>query len=64
MIDANLTGLLVDDGYPLPKVDRALMEKFSGISIHRVARIEPMIEAAKKQAKSWEDFGRFFPKPA
>ncbi|MCB0176237.1 MAG: hypothetical protein KDJ97_37415, partial [Anaerolineae bacterium] len=44
MRDANLSAMFVDDGFPLPKVDQLEMQKLVGATIHRVARIEPMIE--------------------
>ncbi|MCB0167539.1 MAG: amidohydrolase family protein [Anaerolineae bacterium] len=52
MRDANLSALLVDDGFPLPKVDQLEMQELIGVTIHRVARIEPMIEAARQQTHS------------
>jgi predicted TIM-barrel fold metal-dependent hydrolase len=52
MRDANLSALLVDDGFPLPKVNQFEMQELVGVTIHRVARIEPMIEAARRQTRS------------
>ena len=50
--DENLSALFVDDGYPQPPVDLARMGRDSGLTIHRVVRIEPLIERARKQSAS------------
>jgi len=52
MRDANLSAMFVDDGFPLPKVDQLEMQKLVGATIHRVARIEPMIEASRQQTQT------------
>ena len=56
MRDANVSDLIVDDGFPLPMVDQIEMQQLVGTPIHRVARIEPMIEAAKSQATDADQF--------
>lgn len=49
MAEENITGLLVDDGYPKsPPVAAADLQHLVGTPVHRVARLEPMIERACK----------------
>ncbi|MCB0212124.1 MAG: amidohydrolase family protein [Anaerolineae bacterium] len=60
MADAHVSAMVVDDGYPLPKVDQRVMQELTGITIHRVARIEPMIEAARQQTQSAADLEAAF----
>lgn len=50
--DQHLAGLLVDDGYPRPRVDPGQLSSLVGTPVHNVARIEPMIERAREQAGS------------
>lgn len=50
--DENVRALFVDDGYPLPRVDPGTLEDLVGTRVHRVARIEPMIEAARAGTSS------------
>jgi uncharacterized protein len=42
-----LRAMVVDDGYPLPRVDPQKMARDAGITVHRVVRIEPLIEQAR-----------------
>jgi predicted TIM-barrel fold metal-dependent hydrolase len=42
-----LRAMVVDDGYPLPRVDPQEMARDAGITVHRVVRIEPLIEQAR-----------------
>ena len=50
--DAGVAGLLVDDGFPLPRVpSREFRETVGGTPVHRVARIETMIVDVREQAK-------------
>jgi hypothetical protein len=42
-----LRAMVVDDGYPLPRVDPQGMARDAGITVHRVVRIEPLIEQAR-----------------
>lgn len=51
--DAKVSSLLVDDGYPLPKVDQAELSRESGLPIHRVVRIEPWIDELREEATSF-----------
>lgn len=60
MREANLTALFIDDGFPLPKVDQLEMQELVGVPIHRVARIEPMIEAARRQTQHVADLEAAF----
>src|SRR2546425_6291661 len=50
--DAGVAGLLVDDGFPLPRVpSREFRETVGGTPVHRVARIETMIVNVREPAK-------------
>lgn len=50
--DARIAGLLVDDGFPLPRVpSREFQTTVGGTSVHRVARIETMILDVRDEAK-------------
>jgi predicted TIM-barrel fold metal-dependent hydrolase len=53
--DAKIEGLLVDEGYPQPRIDGADLSRDAGIPVHRVARIEPMIEEVRELARSFAD---------
>jgi hypothetical protein len=50
---AGMTSMVVDDGYPLPRVDPAVMERDAGIKVHHVIRIEPIIVEARERAGSF-----------
>jgi hypothetical protein len=52
---AGIRGLVVDDGYPLPRVDPAPAAREAGVTIHRVVRIEPLIARLREQAASYEE---------
>jgi predicted TIM-barrel fold metal-dependent hydrolase len=41
--DAGVSGLIMDDGYPLPRIDGPALGKEVGLPVHRVCRIEPVI---------------------
>lgn len=45
--DEHVAGLLVDDGYPQPRVDPAALAALTGTPVHSVVRIEPLIEQAR-----------------
>ncbi|MBA3729183.1 MAG: amidohydrolase family protein [Actinobacteria bacterium] len=50
--DAGVAGLLVDDGFPLPRVpSEEFRAAVGGTPVHRVARIETMIVDARDEAK-------------
>lgn len=53
--DAGVAGLLVDDGYPLPKVDQEQMSRETMLPISRVSRIEPWIGELRDQAASYAE---------
>jgi predicted TIM-barrel fold metal-dependent hydrolase len=53
--DARVTELVMDDGYPLPAVDLERLSEEAGLPIHRVARIEPKILAAREHAASYAE---------
>jgi uncharacterized protein len=50
---AGVRAMVVDDGYPLPRVDPRLMAEDAGIQVHRVVRIEPVIEAVRANAATY-----------
>jgi predicted TIM-barrel fold metal-dependent hydrolase len=52
---AGMRSMVVDDGYPLPRVDPAEMERDAGIKVHHVIRIEPIIVAARERAASFAE---------
>ncbi len=52
LADEHVTALFVDDGYPLPMVDQRQLAELVGTSVYRVARIEPMIEAARAETSN------------
>jgi hypothetical protein len=41
--DARIEGLVVDEGFPLPIIPSAELEREAGVPVHRVVRIEPWI---------------------
>ena len=41
--DARIEGLVVDEGFPLPIIPGAELEREAGVPVHRVVRIEPWI---------------------
>lgn len=50
--DQHVAGLLVDDGYPRPRVDPAGLSALVGTPVHTVVRIEPLIDRARESAGS------------
>jgi uncharacterized protein len=58
--DERIGTLLVDDGYPLPPVDQGALAELVGASVHRVARIEPMIEAARGESTNVRELEEAF----
>jgi uncharacterized protein len=52
---AGLRAMVVDDGYPLPRVDPREMARDAGITVHRVVRIEPLIDAAREEASGYDE---------
>lgn len=53
--EARVAELLVDDGYPLPRIDGAALGAASGIPVHRVARIEPWIVELREAARGYRE---------
>ena len=53
--DANIIGLLYDEGYPQPTIPREEFAAASGARLHRVGRIEPWIVAARDTASSYAE---------
>lgn len=56
----NVKGLFVDDGYPLPKIPPADFANLVGVPVHRVVRIEPLIEEARKCTASLDELVETF----
>jgi uncharacterized protein len=52
---SGMASMVVDDGYPLPRVDPAEMERDAGIKVHHVIRIEPIIVEARERAASFAE---------
>ena len=50
---ADIRGLVVDDGYPLPQVDPIKLAEEAGIDVHRVVRIEPVIVRLREPAATY-----------
>ena len=53
--DANVAGLVYDEGYPQPTISRDEFTAASGARVHRVARIEPFIAALRGGASSYDE---------
>lgn len=52
--DANVAGLVYDEGYPQPTIAREdFAAAAAGVRVHRVARIEPFIAALRERAGSY-----------
>src|SRR6185503_6292916 len=60
MTSAGITGLVVDDGYPQPRIDPAVLRQEYSVAIGSVARIEPLILTALETATSWRSLNREF----
>jgi len=54
--DAQLDGVVFDDGYPLPQVDMAAMQQEVPIHCAKIYRIEPLIVDLLKRDLSWDEF--------
>ena len=50
---AGIRGLVVDDGYPLPRVDPVEMAREADIPVHRVVRIEPLIADIRERVATY-----------
>jgi predicted TIM-barrel fold metal-dependent hydrolase len=53
--DANIAGLIYDEGYPQPTISRDEFSAASGARVHRVGRIEPWIAALQPQVTSYAE---------
>jgi predicted TIM-barrel fold metal-dependent hydrolase len=53
--EANIVGLIYDEGYPQPTIPREEFAKASGAKVHRVARIEPFIVELIEGVGSYAD---------
>jgi len=51
--NARLAAMVVDDGYPLPRVDPVEMSREADIPIHRVVRIEPLIVDIRERVSTY-----------
>ena len=54
--EANVEAVLYDEGYPQPTVTRAAFARDCPITLHRVARIEPWIDALRDKADDFDEF--------
>lgn len=52
--DAGLVAVLCDDGFPQPQIPAAELATTSGLDVHRVARIEPLIAELRESAESYD----------
>lgn len=56
MEEQEIRAVIADDGYPQPPVTRAEFEASLGVTVHRVARIEPMIVDLQVGDWDWLEF--------
>lgn len=52
---ANVTGLVYDEGYPQPTIDRERFAADSRAMVHRVGRIEPWIAELAERARTFRE---------
>jgi predicted TIM-barrel fold metal-dependent hydrolase len=52
--DARIEGLVVDEGFPLPIIPSAELERDAGVPVHRVVRIEPWIAEDREGAADYD----------
>lgn len=60
MASAGIAGLIVDDGFPQPRVDPAVLREEYAIPVGSVVRIEPLILEALETATSWPSLNEVF----
>ena len=61
MSDAKIAGLVIDDGYPLPRVAPETIVEEYATPVASVVRIEPLIARIIKDARDWHELrDRFF----
>jgi hypothetical protein len=53
--DAGVEGLVVDEGFPLPIIPAAELEREAGVAVHRVVRIEPWIADDRESAAGYDE---------
>lgn len=62
MKDANLSALIVDEGYPQPSVHASVLEREYNLPVGRVIRIEPLILECLEHSKDWSSLCSHFMK--
>jgi uncharacterized protein len=58
--DARVDDLIMDDGYPLPRIDGRALGDEVGLRVHRVCRIEPVITDVRDAAGSYDELADAF----
>lgn len=58
--DAGVADLVMDDGYPLPRIDGRALGDEVGLKVHRVCRIEPIITDVRDAAGSYSELADAF----
>jgi uncharacterized protein len=59
--DERITGLVTDEGFPLPRIPVGEFERdVGGVPVHRVVRIEPLIVELREDARSYSDLEERF----
>jgi uncharacterized protein len=58
--DARVDDLIMDDGYPLPRIDGRALGDEVGLRVHRVCRIEPIITDVRDAAASYSELADAF----
>jgi len=58
--DAGVDDLIMDDGYPLPRIDGRALGAEIGLRVHRVYRIEPIITDVREAAGSYSELADAF----
>ena len=58
--DAQVDDLIMDDGYPLPRIDGRGLGDEVGLRVHRVCRIEPIITDMREAAGSYSELADAF----
>src|SRR6185312_7207560 len=58
--DAGVDDLIMDDGYPLPRIDGHALGDEVGLQVHRVCRIEPIITDVRDAAGSYSELADAF----
>jgi uncharacterized protein len=53
--DSGVEALIMDDGYPLPRIDGRALGAEVGLTVHRVCRIEPLITDVREAAGTYAE---------